>query len=76
MSQTLLLSHMYPNTPEALALANDEPWDDDMYDRAQQHLEAIPPGTTNQIAPLMVTLLILTASWHDTGHGWHRSVLQ
>jgi len=40
MSQTLLLSHMYPNTPEALALANDEPWDDDMYDRAQQHLEA------------------------------------
>jgi len=26
--------------PEALALANDEPWDDDMYDRAQQHLEA------------------------------------
>merc|ERR1719316_924506 len=31
---------MYPNTPEALALANDEPWDDDMYDRAQQHLEA------------------------------------
>lgn len=20
--------------------ANDEPWDDDMYDRAQQHLEA------------------------------------
>mmetsp|Transcript_37396 Transcript_37396/g.116229 ORF Transcript_37396/g.116229 Transcript_37396/m.116229 type:complete len:251 (-) Transcript_37396:87-839(-) len=40
MSQTLLLSHMYPNTPESLALANDEPWDDDMYDRAQQHLEA------------------------------------
>jgi splicing factor U2AF subunit len=39
MSQTLLLSHMYPNTPEALALANDEPWDDDLYDRAQQHLE-------------------------------------
>jgi len=31
---------MYPNTPESLALANDEPWDDDMYDRAQQHLEA------------------------------------
>ena len=25
----------YPNTPESLALANDEPWDDDMYDRAQ-----------------------------------------
>merc|ERR1711924_286055 len=39
MSQTLLLSHMYPNTPEALALANDELWDDDMDDRAQQHLE-------------------------------------
>lgn len=40
MSQTLLLSHMYPNTPEALAIANDEPWDEDMYDRAQAHFEA------------------------------------
>eukprot|EP00438_Fugacium_kawagutii_P026758 Skav216448 [mRNA] locus=scaffold50:405013:408892:+ [translate_table: standard] len=28
-------SDRYPNTPESLALANDEPWDDDMYDRAQ-----------------------------------------
>lgn len=48
-------SARYPNTPESLALANDEPWDDDMppgdspnsdtsnhwrYDRAQAHLEA------------------------------------
>ena len=55
MSQTLLLSHMcpmrksfsfkefkrYPNTPESLALANDEPWDDDMYDRAQEHKQFI-----------------------------------
>merc|ERR1719409_908520 len=31
---------MYPNPPETLALANDEAWDDDMYDRQQQHLEA------------------------------------
>merc|ERR1719409_1153697 len=31
---------MYPNPPEALALANDEAWDDDMYDRQQQQLEA------------------------------------
>ena len=30
----------YPNTPESLALANDEPWDDDMYDRAQARSEA------------------------------------
>lgn len=40
MSQTLLLSHMYPNTPEALAIANEENWDEDMYDRAQAHFEA------------------------------------
>eukprot|EP00401_Gymnodinium_catenatum_P068258 CAMPEP_0117512714 /NCGR_PEP_ID=MMETSP0784-20121206/29177_1 /TAXON_ID=39447 /ORGANISM="" /LENGTH=361 /DNA_ID=CAMNT_0005308449 /DNA_START=23 /DNA_END=1108 /DNA_ORIENTATION=- len=39
-SRTLLLSNMYPNPPEALAIGNDEPWDDDMYDRAQQHLES------------------------------------
>jgi splicing factor U2AF subunit len=40
MGQTLLLAHMYPNTPESLAIACEEPWDEDMYDRAQQHLEA------------------------------------
>merc|ERR1719235_1031145 len=39
-SQTLLLSHMYPNTPEAIAISSHEPWDDAMYDKAQQHLES------------------------------------
>jgi len=39
-SHTLLLSHMYPNSPEGLSIANDEEWDDDMYDRAQDHVEA------------------------------------
>lgn len=38
-SQTLLLLHMYTNPPEALLIANDEPWDEPMYDKAQQHLE-------------------------------------
>jgi splicing factor U2AF subunit len=39
MSQTVLLSHMYANTPEALAIANDEPWDEAMYLRSQLHVE-------------------------------------
>lgn len=39
-SNTLLLSHMYPNSPEGVAIANDEEWDDEMYDRAQDHVEA------------------------------------
>jgi len=39
-SQTLLLPHMYPNIPESMSIANDEDWDDDMYTRAQEHVEA------------------------------------
>merc|ERR1719150_3133161 len=39
-SRTLLLTNMYPNPPEAIAIGNEEPWDDDMYDRAQAHVEA------------------------------------
>jgi len=39
-SQTVLITNMYPNPPESLAIANDEDWDDDMYDRAQDHIEA------------------------------------
>uniref|UniRef100_A0A7S0FRU4 Uncharacterized protein n=1 Tax=Pyrodinium bahamense TaxID=73915 RepID=A0A7S0FRU4_9DINO len=38
-SRTLLLTNMYPNPPEALAIGNEEPWDDAMYDRAQLHVE-------------------------------------
>jgi len=38
-SQTLLLAHMYHNTPESLQIAQEEAWDDDMYERAQDHLE-------------------------------------
>jgi len=38
-SQTLLLAHMYHNTPESLQIAQEEPWDDEMYDRSQEHLE-------------------------------------
>lgn len=40
VSQTLLLPHMYPNIPESMSIANDEDWDDDMYSRAQEHVEA------------------------------------
>merc|ERR1719150_988369 len=39
-SRTLLLTNMYPNPWEALAIGNEEPWDDDMYDRAQAHVES------------------------------------
>merc|ERR1712217_190725 len=39
-SRTLLLSHMYPNPHEAIAIGNEEPWDDAMYDKAQFHVEA------------------------------------
>jgi len=38
-SPTLLLPHLYPNLPESLAISNDEDWDDDMYARAQEHVE-------------------------------------
>ncbi|CAK0821253.1 unnamed protein product, partial [Prorocentrum cordatum] len=34
-SQTLMISHLYPNTPESLSIANDDDWDDDQYARAQ-----------------------------------------
>lgn len=39
-SRTLLLTNMYPNTPQGIAIGMEHPWDDDMYDMAQQHLEA------------------------------------
>lgn len=31
---------MYPNPHEAIAIGNEEPWDDPMYDKAQLHVEA------------------------------------
>lgn len=37
--QTILIPHMYPCIPEAMAVANDEDWDDETYARAQDHLE-------------------------------------
>jgi len=39
-SQTLLLTGLYPGTPEGIDIANEMPWNDDMYDRAQAHVEA------------------------------------
>merc|ERR1719221_1145469 len=39
-SQTLLLPHLYPSTPESMSITNDEEWDDEMYNRAQEHVEA------------------------------------
>lgn len=39
-SQTVLLPHLYPTMPEGMSIANDEDWDDEMYDKAQEHAEA------------------------------------
>mmetsp|Transcript_47715 Transcript_47715/g.102225 ORF Transcript_47715/g.102225 Transcript_47715/m.102225 type:complete len:256 (+) Transcript_47715:152-919(+) len=38
-SQTVLISHLYPNLPESMTIANDEDWDDDTYAMAQEHVE-------------------------------------
>jgi len=35
----LLLAHMYPNTHESLLIATEEPWTDEMYEKAQAHIE-------------------------------------
>jgi len=40
ISQTVLLPHMFPTMPDGLSISNDEDWDDEMYDRAQEHVEA------------------------------------
>mmetsp|Transcript_111843 Transcript_111843/g.249618 ORF Transcript_111843/g.249618 Transcript_111843/m.249618 type:complete len:268 (-) Transcript_111843:80-883(-) len=40
ISSTLVIPHMYPNLPEGMSVANDEDWDDETYDRAQEHVEA------------------------------------
>jgi len=36
----LMLPHMYPNIPESLMIANDEDWNNEVYARAQEHVEA------------------------------------
>eukprot|EP00437_Effrenium_voratum_P037982 CAMPEP_0181478554 /NCGR_PEP_ID=MMETSP1110-20121109/42808_1 /TAXON_ID=174948 /ORGANISM="Symbiodinium sp., Strain CCMP421" /LENGTH=248 /DNA_ID=CAMNT_0023603923 /DNA_START=62 /DNA_END=805 /DNA_ORIENTATION=+ len=37
---TILIPHMYPCIPEAMAVANDDEWDDETYARQQEHLES------------------------------------
>lgn len=37
--QTILIPHMYPMIPDAMAVANDDEWDDETYARAQEHFE-------------------------------------
>lgn len=39
MSATLLLPHLYPGTPDTLLVSNDEDWDDETYNKAQEHME-------------------------------------
>mmetsp|Transcript_65508 Transcript_65508/g.192111 ORF Transcript_65508/g.192111 Transcript_65508/m.192111 type:complete len:250 (+) Transcript_65508:89-838(+) len=38
-SQSIVIPHMYTNTAESMAIANDEDWDTEMYQRAQEHVE-------------------------------------
>lgn len=39
-STALIIVHLYINLPEGLTIASEEPWDDAMYESAQDHLEA------------------------------------
>ena len=39
-SPTLICRNMYDNPPEAIQIASEIPWTDDVYDRAQKHLES------------------------------------
>eukprot|EP00929_Paragymnodinium_shiwhaense_P015460 TRINITY_DN123554_c0_g1_i1.p1 TRINITY_DN123554_c0_g1~~TRINITY_DN123554_c0_g1_i1.p1 ORF type:complete len:346 (-),score=67.70 TRINITY_DN123554_c0_g1_i1:155-1192(-) len=38
-SSVLMIPHMYPAMPEALQVSGDEDWDDETYDKAQEHCE-------------------------------------
>eukprot|EP00928_Gymnodinium_smaydae_P051218 TRINITY_DN3474_c0_g1_i1.p1 TRINITY_DN3474_c0_g1~~TRINITY_DN3474_c0_g1_i1.p1 ORF type:complete len:254 (+),score=49.69 TRINITY_DN3474_c0_g1_i1:301-1062(+) len=49
-SRTLLLSHMYPVTSDGMAMASEEPWCDEMYDRQQEHVEAFYTEVVLQLA--------------------------
>merc|ERR1712216_669641 len=39
-SPTLLIPHMYSNIAESMSVANDEPWEEEQYDTAQDHIES------------------------------------
>lgn len=38
-SPVLMIPHMYPAIPESLMVSSDEDWDDETYDKAQEHCE-------------------------------------
>lgn len=50
MSQTIMLSRMYAPTPEAMAVANEAPWDPEMYMKAQMHFETFYVDVFNELA--------------------------
>lgn len=35
----MMLPHLYPGTPDTLSVSNDEDWDDETYNKAQEHME-------------------------------------
>jgi len=39
-SNTILIPHMYPATPESMSVSNDEDWDDETYAKQQEHFES------------------------------------
>lgn len=38
-SQVLLLPHLYPATPDTMLVSNDDDWTEDVYNKAQDHME-------------------------------------
>lgn len=38
-SSVLLIPHLYPATADTMNVSNDEDWDDDTYNKAQEHME-------------------------------------
>lgn len=49
-STALIIVHMYINLPEGLTIASEEPWDDAMYEAAQDHLENFYEEIFTQLA--------------------------
>jgi len=68
---TLLFPHLYPTCPEAMAIANDEDWDDDTWARSQEHVEHVYDEVWHEFAKFgeVEDLVVLdNVSEHMFGH--------
>lgn len=74
-SSTLLLRHLYPPTADALAISQDDDWTDDMYYRAQAHIEAFHEELFGELASFGEVEDLVVAdnsSEHMVGHAYVR----